>query len=178
LFSNGDLIWKSHVDKFAKLVIDSGNRYTLKTGNKLALGSNYSLQAKQVDVDGKKVWLELEINGQYVDDAIVSTDSGDHTRACILNKIQGVNNVPVFKVHVNRVYQDEVDSVVQIDGLWLIDFTNAKTIKVGDMFGFYKLIQINSGINGSNLGTLIFRRTFISSSDRSSDNNPIFSQPT
>ncbi len=66
--------------KLAKLVLDSKDKYTLKTGEKLDLGSGYSLQAKQVDVDGKKVWLELDKDGQYVDDQIVSTDTwSDHT---------------------------------------------------------------------------------------------------
>jgi len=36
--------------KLAKLVLDSDDKYTLKTGQSLDLGSGYTLQAKQVDV--------------------------------------------------------------------------------------------------------------------------------
>ncbi|MDQ1254251.1 MAG: hypothetical protein QG646_3477 [Euryarchaeota archaeon] len=39
-------------DKLAKLIIDSKDKYTLKTGEKLDLGKGYSITAKQVDVDG------------------------------------------------------------------------------------------------------------------------------
>ncbi len=133
--------------KLAKLVIDSDDKYTLKTGDKLDLGQGYSLQAKQVDVDGKKVWLEFDKDGQYVDDQIVATDTGDHVWTSELDKIQGEDNVPVLKVHVNQVFQGAVDSIAQIDGLWLIDYANAMKIESDDEFGKLN----NVGINGPTL---------------------------
>ena len=57
--------------KLAKLVLDTDEKYTLKTGEKLDLGSGYALEAKQVDVDGAKVWLEFTKDGTYVDDQII-----------------------------------------------------------------------------------------------------------
>ena len=51
--------------KLAKLVVDSDDKYTLKTGEKVDLGQGYALEAKQVDVDGKKVWLEFTKDGEY-----------------------------------------------------------------------------------------------------------------
>ncbi|AKB28953.1 hypothetical protein MSSIT_2234 [Methanosarcina siciliae T4/M] len=45
-------------DKLAMLVLDSDDKYTLRTGEILDLGEGYILEAKQVDVDGEKVWLE------------------------------------------------------------------------------------------------------------------------
>ena len=86
-------------DKLAKLVLDSDDKYTLKTGDSLDLGDGYSLQAKQVDVDGNKVWLEFDKDGEYVDDEIVSTDSGDHIWTCKVDDVQGEDDVPVLKVH-------------------------------------------------------------------------------
>jgi S-layer protein (TIGR01567 family) len=133
--------------KLAKLVIDSDDKYTIKTGEKLDLGDGYSLQAKQVDVDGKKVWLQFDKDGQYVDDQIVATDSGDHVWTSELDKIQGEDNVPVLKVHVNQVFQGAVDSIAQIDGLWLIDYANAIKIESDDEFGKLN----NVGISGATL---------------------------
>jgi S-layer protein (TIGR01567 family) len=129
--------------KLAKLVLDTDDKYTLKTGEKLDLGSGYSLQAKQVDVDGKKVWLEFDKDGQYVDDQIVATDTGDHVWTSELDKIQGEDNVPVLKVHVNQVFQGAVDSIAQIDGLWLIDYANAMKINSDDEFGKLNNVAIN-----------------------------------
>ncbi len=141
--------------KLAKLVLDSDDKYTLKTGETLDLGEGYSLQAKQVDVDGNKVWLELDKDGQYVDDQIVSTDSGDHTWTCEVDDVQGEDNVPVLKVHVNQVFQGAVDSIAQIDGLWLIDYANAMKIDTSDEFG--KLDNV--GINGPTI-TISNKDTF------------------
>jgi S-layer protein (TIGR01567 family) len=129
--------------KLAKLVLDSKDKYTLKTGEKLDLGQGYALEAKQVDVDGKKVWLEFTKDGQYVDDQIVATDSGDHTWTSQLDKIQGEDNVNVLKVHVNQVFQGAVDSIAQIDGLWLIDYANAMKISTSDEFGKLNNVAIN-----------------------------------
>src|SRR5665647_2728490 len=133
--------------KLAKLVLDSNDKYTLNTGEKLDLGSGYALEAKQVDVDGKKVWLEFSKDGQYVDDQIVSTDAGSNTWTCELDKIQGEDNVPVLKVHVNQVFQGAVDSIAQIDGLWLIDYATAMKIESDDEFGKLN----NVGISGATL---------------------------
>ena len=52
-------------DKLAKLVLDSDDKYTIRTGEKLDLGQGYALEAKQVDVDGEKVWLEFTKDGEY-----------------------------------------------------------------------------------------------------------------
>ena len=130
-------------DKLAKLVLDSKDKYTLKTGEKLDLGSGYSLTAKQVDVDGKKVWLELDKDGQYVDDQVIDTTSGDATWTDTLDKIQGEDDVQVLKVHVTSVFQGAVDSVAQIEGLWLIDYANAIKISTSDEFGKLNDVSIN-----------------------------------
>ena len=119
---------ENNANKVAKLILDSKDKYTLKTGENLELGSGYNLTAKQVDVDGKKVWLELDKDGQYVDDNIVSIDSGDPTWTCQLDNIQGENNVTVLKVHVHQVFQGAVDSIVQIEGIWLIDYANTSSL--------------------------------------------------
>ena len=154
LIANYDPIWKCHIDKLAKLVLDSGDKYILKTGEKLDLGQGYVIQAKQIDVDGKKVWLEFDKNGKYVDDTILST--GENW-TCYLDNIQGEDNIPVLKVHISDVYQSGNDSIVQIGGIWLIDYSSAKTLNIGDKIGGFTLEKIVSGVNKSNLGSLVFR---------------------
>ena len=156
LLANNDPIWQPHVNKLAKLVLDNNKKYTLKNSEKLDLGQDYTLEVKQIDVDGKKVWLEFTKDGEFVDDQIVSTDAGSNTWTCELDKIQGEDNVPVLKVHVNQVFQSANDSIAQIDGLWLIDYANAKTLEVGDKFGEFTLAQIINGVDESNLGSLVF----------------------
>ncbi len=129
--------------KLAKLVLDTDEKYTLKTGEKLDLGSGYALEAKQVDVDGAKVWLEFTKDGTYVDDQIISTEDSTGDWTAELDKILGEDDVPVLKVHVNQVFQGAVDSIAQIDGLWLIDYANALEIESDDEFGDLNNVALN-----------------------------------
>ncbi|WP_292381214.1 S-layer protein domain-containing protein [Methanosarcina sp. UBA289] len=158
LVANYDPIWKCHVDKLTKLVLDSGDKHSLKAGEKLDLCKGYSIQVKEIDVDGKKVWLEFDKNGKYVDDTIISTDPGDNNWTCYLDKIQGEDNVPVLKVHVSDVSRSGDDSIVNIDGIWLIDYANARTLKIGDKIGGFTLEKIVNGTSSSNLGSLVFEK--------------------
>ncbi|MGB9133076.1 MAG: S-layer protein domain-containing protein, partial [Methanosarcina sp.] len=66
LFAEKYIPLKDKPDKLAKLVIDSDDKYTIRTGETLDLGEGYTIEAKQVDVDGEKVWLELSKDGEYV----------------------------------------------------------------------------------------------------------------
>jgi len=154
--SRNDPIWQCHVDKISRLVLDSDEKHVLKTGEKLDLGQGYSLQVKQIDVDGERAWIEFDKDGEYVDDIILLTGE---IWTCFRDNIQSEDNIPVLKVHISDVYQDGKDSIVQIDGIWLIDYINARTLKIGDKVGEYTLEKIVRGTNSSNLGSLAFKKS-------------------
>ena len=130
-------------DKLAKLVLDSDDKYTIRTGETLDLGEGYTLEAKQVDVDGEKVWLEFSKDGEYIDDEIISVADESATWDVELDDIQDEDDVVVLKVHVNQVFQGAVDSIAQIEGLWLIDYSNAMKIESDDEFGELNDVSIN-----------------------------------
>lgn len=151
------LIKTDDASKIAKLILDTKDRYTLKTGDKVDLGQGYALEAKQVDVDGNKVWFEFTKDGEFVDDQILCADNDSYNSWSIaLDDIQGEDDVVVCKVRLNQTFQGAVDSIGMVDGLWLIDYANAKTLKIGDKLGHFKLVKINSATDESNLGSLIF----------------------
>jgi S-layer protein (TIGR01567 family) len=128
-------IRSNDASKVAKLVLDSNDKYTLGAGEKLDLGQGYVLEVKLIDIANKKVWLEFTKDGQYVDDEIVNTNTGDQTWTCVLDKILGEDDVPVLKVHVNQVSQGAVGRIALIDGLWLIDYVNSIKIEADNEFG-------------------------------------------
>ena len=127
LFTEGDQIWKYHVNKLAKPVRDDYIKYTIRAGDKLDLGEGYALEAKQIDVDSATVWLEFSKDGEYIDEQILSPKIAapgievfySSNWICKLDDIQGEDNVVVLRVHVNQVFQGAVDSIAQIEGLWL-----------------------------------------------------------
>ena len=160
LLANKDPIWKCNVNKLSRLVLDSCNDYTLKNGEKLDLGRGYALKVRQIDADSEKVWLEFSRNGQHIADQNVSTNTdSSKTWNVVLENVQGENNIVVMKVHVNNLFVGAVDDVVRIDGIWLIDYANAKTLKIVDKIGKFTLEKIVSGTNSSNLGSLVFKNT-------------------
>ncbi len=133
-------------DKLAMLVLDSNDKYTIRTGETLDLGKGYTLEARQVDVDGEKVWLEFQKDGEFVDDEILSVGTEGNTTGNTwdveLDDIEDEDDVVVLRVHVNQVFQGAVDSIAQIEGLWLIDYANAMTIESDDEFGSLDEVSI------------------------------------
>ena len=122
--------------------MDSKDKFTVKIGENKDLGQNYSLQAKQVNIDGKQVWLELDKDGQHVADQIITLGGVDQTWTCKL-PVLGLDDVPVLKVHINQVFQGTADTIVQMDGLWFIDYANAVKISANDEFGNLNAVSIN-----------------------------------
>ena len=159
LLASKDPLWKCHVNKLSRLVLDSDDKYTLITGELLDLGEGYAIEAKQVDVDGKKVWLEFTKDGEFVDDEIISVVSGEkNTWEVELDNISGEDDIAVFRVNVNQVFQGATDSIAQINCLWLIDYANTITLEIGDEFGHIRLIKIINGVDVNQLGELLFSR--------------------
>ncbi len=156
LMAIGDDLWDSNPDKLAKLLIDDDEKYTLRTGELLDLADGYTLEAKQVDVDGEKVWLEFSKDGEYIDDEIIEVAT-QNTWEVDLDDIEDEDDVVVLRVHVNQVFQGAVDSIAQIEGLWLIDYENAMTIESDDTFGELEVQEINSGTGADFLGSLVLR---------------------
>ncbi|MCQ1534976.1 PGF-CTERM sorting domain-containing protein [Methanosarcina sp. KYL-1] len=144
-------------DKLARLVLDSDDKYTLRTGELLDLGEGYSIEARQVDVDGEKVWLEFTRDGEFVDDEIISVATGANTWEVELDDIQDEDDVVVLRIHVNQVFQGAADSIAQIEGLWLIDYANARTIESDDEFGKLDDVSVEGDtltISNDNIFTL------------------------
>ena len=123
-------------DKMAQLVIDDNTKHTLKTGATLELGSGYTIVVDQIDVDGNKAYLKFFSNGKEVNSSIVNTK--DNSDWIFRDKVLGESNVQILRIHVKDVFQGTQDSLVEIDGIWLMDYANASQIKVDDKVGVFK----------------------------------------
>ncbi|WP_440947373.1 S-layer protein domain-containing protein [Methanosarcina sp. T3] len=159
LFATDGNIWDSHVNKLAGLILDSNQTQVLEAGEILDLGQGYALEVREIDIDSEKAWLELTRDGQYIADKNVSIDTDDNrTWTVALDDVQGENNIVVMKVHVKNLFVGTEKRIVWIDGVWLIDYANARTLNIGDEFGEFTLEQIISGIDASNPGSLVFEK--------------------
>ncbi|MGP8329493.1 MAG: S-layer protein domain-containing protein [Methanosarcinaceae archaeon] len=132
-------------DKLCKLLLDTDDKHTLRTGTVLDLAGGYAITAKQVDVEGDKVWLELTKDGEFVEDEVVSltTTTGEKDWLFDLD-VADEDDVEVFRVRVTDVFQGQVDSLAVIEGIWLIDYGNVLEIDSDDEF---------DGMEVSDIGT-------------------------
>ncbi|MDL2261013.1 hypothetical protein LJC08_02075 [Methanimicrococcus sp. OttesenSCG-928-J09] len=129
-------------EKMAKLIMDNDDKYTLKTGATLELGEGYSVIVDQIDVDGNKAYVKLMKDGKEINSSIVTTSGnvgGDWIfRLNVLNE----NNTQVLRLHVKDVFQGTESSLVEFEGIWLMDYQNAKELKTDDKYG---LLEFKSG---------------------------------
>ena len=106
------------------------------TGEMLGLYEGYSLNAKDIDLDGGKVWLSLSKNDVVVEAAIVDTD-GDGWF-----KYYNAGGLLIFSAYVDAVFRGTDSNVIQlkyvsqyseIDGRVLIRFgvDDTKTLSAG-----------------------------------------------
>ncbi|WP_164997748.1 S-layer protein domain-containing protein [Methanolobus psychrotolerans] len=116
--------------KFAKLLVDNGNKYTLRTNSSLELADGYVLTAKQIDVEGNKVWMELSQNGEFVDDEVIDVSSG----LAVWESYSDIGNeshVLIYRLLVSDVFQGQVDALAVTEGMWLIDSNEDNLLEIG-----------------------------------------------
>ncbi|WP_340820239.1 S-layer protein domain-containing protein [Methanolobus sp. WCC4] len=144
-------------DQLVKLLLDNDDKYTLRTGSSLELAGGYELTAKQIDVEGDKVWMELSKDGEFIEDEVVdvSNTSVDGETWSYDVDVADEDDVVVFKVFITDVFQGQVDSLAVIEGLWLVDYENVLEIESADEFGELEVDNIGSTfITMNNTGSL------------------------
>ena len=138
---NSSPVLNIQAQKIAKLVIDDDTKYILKTGANLELGSGYSIVVDQIDVDGNKAYLKLFKDGKELNSSIINTNTAPTLTSStwIFNiTVLGEKDMQVMRVHVKDVFQGTESSLVEIDGLWMVDYQNAKEIKADDKYGKFE----------------------------------------
>jgi len=121
-------------NKIMKRVMNSGTLRTLATGQEFNIGSGYTLVPNQIDVNGKKAHLELFKDGESIGSSIVNTDSNDGKTWTLKKTVLGTDTA-VAKIYVDTVFQGTNDSLLEIRGIWLADYTTAREITTDDDFG-------------------------------------------
>jgi S-layer protein (TIGR01567 family) len=125
--------------KLSKVLIDSDDKKSLYTGSSLVLEDGYSLNIVEVDVNGDKVWVQLEKDGKEVDDAFLSSNK-DYVYETDLG---GVENVPIIAVHFSEVFSGTESSAVFVQGIFQISDKYVE-IENGDKFGAMEISSVSS----------------------------------
>jgi len=138
---------EGNADKLVKPLVEfnSADIKTLASGEKWDLGGGFELEAKQIDLEGKKVWLGLYKDGKEIDNEVVSTGNPNlQDRVYTYTEdLAGEYDVPIFSCYVSAVFRGTCSDLVQIKYVFLIDDDLTK-IDCGDVYGSMDVMTVSS----------------------------------
>ncbi len=123
----------------SKILIDSDDKNSAYSGDSFTLEEGYSLNIVEVDVNGESVWVQLEKDGNVVDDAFVA--SGDNY--VYETNLGEAEDVPIIIVHFGTVFAGAETSAVFVQGLFQIS-DNYVELENGDTFGEMEVTSLSS----------------------------------
>ncbi|HOW14228.1 S-layer protein domain-containing protein [Methanosarcina sp.] len=125
--------------QLSKILIDSDDRKSLYTGSSLILEEGYSLNVVEVDVNGDTVWVQLEKDGDVIDDGFLSSNS-DYVYKTDLGE---ADDVPLIAVHLAQIFRGTETNAVFIEGIFQISDEYVQ-IENGDRFGKMEISSTSS----------------------------------
>ena len=123
----------------SKILIDSDDKKSANAGDSLALEEGYSLNIVEVDVNGESVWVQLEKDGEVVDDGFISSGE-DYVYKTNLGEAE---DVPIIIAHFGTVFSGTETSAVFVQGLFQISDDYVE-LENGDTFGEMEVTSLSS----------------------------------
>ncbi|MDD4652145.1 MAG: S-layer protein domain-containing protein [Methanothrix sp.] len=132
-----DQIWQASDSEPSHEVFNNSSEVTITSGKPLKLGEGYELAIKSIDIDGKRMYLELSKNGNVIDSAMIIPPQ-DVSDTYIYSKYQdSVGPVEVIKVHFKNSFRGTDQDLAAVDQIWQVSDRN------------YSQMIINSSLNRS-----------------------------
>jgi len=125
--------------QLSKILIDSDDRRSLYTGSSLILEEGYSLNIVEVDVNGDTVWVQLEKDGDVVDNGFLSSNN-DYVYETDLGD---ADDVPLIAVHLAQIFRGTETNAVFVEGIFQISDEYVQ-IENGDRFGKMEISSTSS----------------------------------
>lgn len=137
-FANDDISVISD-GQLSKILIDSDDRKSLYTGSSLILEEGYSLNIVEIDVNGNTVWVQLEKDGDVIDEGFLSSNK-DYVYKTDLGK---VDDVPLIAVHLDQIFRGTETNAVFVDGIFQVSDQYVQ-IENGESFGEMEVSSTSS----------------------------------
>jgi S-layer protein (TIGR01567 family) len=158
---SSDLSAGCRPDKIAKILLETDDnvKKQMFSGEEWELAGGWSLVVQQVDVEGNKVWVQLNKGGEEIDTSIVSGDM-HLTKQERTYLYKDADDNPVFYCYVDSIFKGmDIDFVVFRYAFLRGDVT---TIEDGGRYGAFdvdsfKVPVVMNGIDyaGSGSGTVL-----------------------
>lgn len=142
-----------------KVLTDSDDEETISSGAVLPLEEGYELQIKEVDMDGNKVWLAVNKDGEEVDSKVVNPESGNLKSSTYVYKVEiGTEDVPIIAAHISSVFRGAEADLATIDGLFQVS-DEPESVEEGETHGKMEVDSLSdAGISMKNDGSISLGR--------------------
>ncbi len=113
--------------KLLKILINDDTERVVDCGSSISLEEDYELVVDSIDIEGKKVCIELWHNGSLKDRKIISpyqtdSDSDDETY-CFKKDTGNCKDLVIIAAHLKSIFSGSGDDLATIDGLWQLSQT-------------------------------------------------------
>ncbi len=125
--------------QLSKILIDSDDRKSLYTGSSLILEEGYSLNIVEVDINGDTVWVQLEKDGDVIDDGFLSSNN-DYVYETDLGD---ADDVPLIAVHLAQIFSGRETNAVFVEGIFQVSDEYVQ-IENGDRFDKMEISSTSS----------------------------------
>jgi S-layer protein (TIGR01567 family) len=140
--------------QLSKVLTDTDDKKSLYTGSSLILEEGYSLNIVEVDINGNTVWVQLEKDGNIIDNAFLSSNSDYVYKTGLGN----AKDVPTIAVHFAQIFSGRETNAVFVQGIFQISDRYVQ-IRSGDDFGKMEVSSISSsGIGMRNSDSISLNR--------------------
>ncbi|MHC1756128.1 MAG: S-layer protein domain-containing protein [Methanosarcina sp.] len=123
----------------AKILIDSDDKESAYSGDSFELEDGYSLNIVEVNVNGDTVWIQLEKDGDVVDDGFIASNE-DYVYEGALGEAE---DIPIIIVHFGTVFAGQETSAVFIEGIFQVSDSYIELSK-GDSYGEMEVTSLSS----------------------------------
>ena len=134
-------------DKLAEPLVVWGSTdiKTLVVSDPWDLGGGFALEAKQIDLDGGKVWLCLYRNGVELDSEVINAGSSDlQDRVYTYTAdVAGEDDVPIVSCYISAVFDGMSSRLVQVRHVFLID-DDVTEIYAGGEYGSMEVVSASA----------------------------------
>ncbi|WP_244603587.1 S-layer protein domain-containing protein [Methanococcoides sp. AM1] len=125
----------------SKVLIDDDDKKSVYGGSSLILDEGYSLDILEVDINGEKVFVELNKDGDRVDSTILSSGT-----PYIYDKDLGdAEDVPILVINFDEIFSGRESTAVFVEGIFQIS-EDYLEIEEGDDFGEMEVSKIEDDI--------------------------------
>ena len=137
-------------DQLEAILRDENAELSFTSDTPLKLDEDYELAIRSIDIDGRKVYLELSKKGTVVDSKIISPSVGHHTMSdetyYYRKTIGDQEDLIILGVHFKNAFRSSGTNIATVDGIWQISDA-ACEVKPEMRYGKMRIKKVDS-VNG------------------------------